>query len=327
MDGQDERTSTCDVFLVGAGLRPEDPDNNVTPDMCVPIYPASQHPHGRAPVRTDPCFPFDNCYHWFGDDMAIQIRVKAGRFTTVEGEYIELSTDEWYNMREFHREDQARIEARCAGASSPGSDVSACTPEEACGTGLPTPAEVPLPNPTILLPQAVSPNSATSLCDEGLACTCGQSPNPGSTDVLRVTEPPPKTATSLSSAVRLDALAMNSHHNSDLLEEDASYKSSRTGSRLRCGWGSTHSSLCPRGPRSGDVHIINHYDLGLEEFDMSTHLPVVSAYLDLQAHTRTQEDMPDPLLFAKKCEAITRYVAPSTWFEAAMRSLICFPGY
>ena len=31
--------------------------------MCAPIFPNETHPTGRAPVHTQPVFPFPNCYH------------------------------------------------------------------------------------------------------------------------------------------------------------------------------------------------------------------------------------------------------------------------
>ena len=64
--------------------------------MCVPIYPNTSHPEGRAAVRTEPPFPYDNCYHWsnarefnvrvrpreqgyFDDDVAIKTRIRDER--------------------------------------------------------------------------------------------------------------------------------------------------------------------------------------------------------------------------------------------------------
>ncbi|RPD56391.1 hypothetical protein L227DRAFT_614542 [Lentinus tigrinus ALCF2SS1-6] len=62
-----------DIHLIGPCLRPAHREQCITSDMCTPIYPNSDHPSGRAPVHTEPPFPFDNCYFWSG--LKMQIRV------------------------------------------------------------------------------------------------------------------------------------------------------------------------------------------------------------------------------------------------------------
>ena len=71
-------------------------EGHITPEICVPIYPNTSHPEGRAAVRTVPPFPYDNCYHWsnarefnvrvrprehvyFDDDVAIKTRIRDER--------------------------------------------------------------------------------------------------------------------------------------------------------------------------------------------------------------------------------------------------------
>ncbi|KAL1937880.1 hypothetical protein VTO73DRAFT_12773 [Trametes versicolor] len=64
------------AYLIGPGLRPENPKLCITPDMCIPIYPNTQHPvEDRETLRSDPPFPFGNCYHWFGPDMWLDLRI------------------------------------------------------------------------------------------------------------------------------------------------------------------------------------------------------------------------------------------------------------
>ncbi|KAI0701019.1 hypothetical protein C8T65DRAFT_579873, partial [Cerioporus squamosus] len=53
-----------EVYIVGPGLRPANEARCIPEDMCAPIFPATEHPSGRAPVRPKPSFPFSNCYHW-----------------------------------------------------------------------------------------------------------------------------------------------------------------------------------------------------------------------------------------------------------------------
>ena len=64
------------AMLIGSSLRNAIPEEFITPDMCTPIFPNIDHPAGRPAVHTEPPFPFTNCYHWFGPDMDIEVRVK-----------------------------------------------------------------------------------------------------------------------------------------------------------------------------------------------------------------------------------------------------------
>ncbi|KAJ2996754.1 hypothetical protein NUW54_g7204 [Trametes sanguinea] len=69
------------VSLIGTTLRPEDKEKGITSDMVIPILPNTFHPSGhRAPIRTHPTFPFDNCFHWVRNDMTVRIRRKAVRY-------------------------------------------------------------------------------------------------------------------------------------------------------------------------------------------------------------------------------------------------------
>ena len=57
--------------------------------MCLPIFPAVDHPSGRAPLRPEPAFPFMNCYHWCG--MDVKLRIKNGQFTRDMSKLVWLS--------------------------------------------------------------------------------------------------------------------------------------------------------------------------------------------------------------------------------------------
>ncbi|KAH9892022.1 hypothetical protein C8Q73DRAFT_650259, partial [Cubamyces lactineus] len=72
------------AYLVGPGPRPDEPDNFITSDMCVPIYPNTKHPSGRPPVHASPEFPVPNCCHWFGPDYECDVRVIEGVFPEEE---------------------------------------------------------------------------------------------------------------------------------------------------------------------------------------------------------------------------------------------------
>ncbi|KAI0690769.1 hypothetical protein C8T65DRAFT_745680 [Cerioporus squamosus] len=95
------------VYVVGPGLRPEDPEQCYTADMCMPIFPNTYHPTGRPPVRTVPEFPFSNCYHWFGPDISLMLRVKNRTYG--DPQYIDLPAGDYVDMEDFHGEDMNRI--------------------------------------------------------------------------------------------------------------------------------------------------------------------------------------------------------------------------
>ncbi|KAJ3009926.1 hypothetical protein NUW54_g2636 [Trametes sanguinea] len=70
-----------DVSPIGTTLRPEDEAKGITSDMVIPIFPNTFHPSGeRAPIRTHPTFPFNNCYHWIRNRRTVRIRRKAIRY-------------------------------------------------------------------------------------------------------------------------------------------------------------------------------------------------------------------------------------------------------
>ncbi|TFK90271.1 hypothetical protein K466DRAFT_485121 [Polyporus arcularius HHB13444] len=99
------------VYVVGPGLRPEDPEQCYTADMCMPIFPNTDHPTGRRPpVRTVPEFPFSNCYHWFGPDTSLMVRVKNDIYVGHgDPEYIKLPTGDYVDMEYIHQEDMNRM--------------------------------------------------------------------------------------------------------------------------------------------------------------------------------------------------------------------------
>ncbi|EIW54184.1 uncharacterized protein TRAVEDRAFT_77773, partial [Trametes versicolor FP-101664 SS1] len=68
------------VCPIAPSLRAEDKAEGYTPDMCVPIFPNTSHPRGRTPLRTEPVFPYDNCYHWAQFRTDIRVRARAEKF-------------------------------------------------------------------------------------------------------------------------------------------------------------------------------------------------------------------------------------------------------
>ncbi|KAI0350636.1 hypothetical protein OH77DRAFT_1439750 [Trametes cingulata] len=94
------------AYLVGPDPRPEEPENFITSDMYIPIFPNTNHPAGRAPVRPNSPFPFPNCSHWVGWDMERQIRVVEGVYP--EERAIKLPSEEHVDMEEYCGDDLIR---------------------------------------------------------------------------------------------------------------------------------------------------------------------------------------------------------------------------
>ncbi|KAI0645081.1 hypothetical protein C8Q79DRAFT_1119835 [Trametes meyenii] len=72
------------VHMVGPDPRPAEPENFVTSDMCIPIYPNTNHPTGRPPIHASPEFPVSKCCHWIGFDLERKVRVVEGVFPEEE---------------------------------------------------------------------------------------------------------------------------------------------------------------------------------------------------------------------------------------------------
>ncbi|KAL1937861.1 hypothetical protein VTO73DRAFT_12754 [Trametes versicolor] len=101
-------TATYAAHPIGPGIRPEDPERCITPDMCVPIFPNTYHPSGdREPVKPHPrSFPFNNGYHWFGSDVQLELRIRADDCTyTAEQCLVSLPADQQVNVERLRTRD------------------------------------------------------------------------------------------------------------------------------------------------------------------------------------------------------------------------------
>ncbi|OJT08395.1 hypothetical protein TRAPUB_734 [Trametes pubescens] len=95
----DDETFKYMAYLIGPGLRPEHPELCITPDMCIPIYPNTQHPvEDREALKSEPPFPFDHCYHWFGPDMWLDLRIVNGGRDYSLGTHTILPPDQHVKM-------------------------------------------------------------------------------------------------------------------------------------------------------------------------------------------------------------------------------------
>ncbi|OJT08394.1 hypothetical protein TRAPUB_733 [Trametes pubescens] len=96
------------VSPIAPSLRAEDKDRGYAPDMCVPIFPNTSHPLGRTPVRTDPVFPYNNCYHWAEFKTDIRVRARPEKFDERRGTL--LPSTEYIKMDDYVGEDIPRMD-------------------------------------------------------------------------------------------------------------------------------------------------------------------------------------------------------------------------
>ncbi|KAI0692636.1 hypothetical protein C8T65DRAFT_72799 [Cerioporus squamosus] len=120
------------IYPIGPSVRPPNEDECVTSAMCTPIFPNTVHPEGRAPLRTEPIFPFDNCYFWSRVNMEIRVCPRPEGFSRDDvirlpsgpgGEHIrwldyqtEDGNQQYYTNRA--RSDTIRYEAMMRGYNS-----------------------------------------------------------------------------------------------------------------------------------------------------------------------------------------------------------------
>ncbi|KAL7277708.1 hypothetical protein ACG7TL_008643 [Trametes sanguinea] len=93
-----------DVSPIATGLRAENPGRAITPDMCIPIFPNTDHPANRVPMQPMRPFPYTHCYHWF--DSILQVRVRSRPEQFDETEVVKLSSAEQMEL-EFAWTDDA----------------------------------------------------------------------------------------------------------------------------------------------------------------------------------------------------------------------------
>lgn len=95
------------VNVVAPSLREEDAGKRITAEMCSPIYPNTQHPAGREPLRPDKPFPYANCYHWSGVEMDIRVLARPEEFD--QNQAIALPLREYMRWDELQLEDALRM--------------------------------------------------------------------------------------------------------------------------------------------------------------------------------------------------------------------------
>ncbi|KAI0327929.1 hypothetical protein GY45DRAFT_1327001 [Cubamyces sp. BRFM 1775] len=104
-----------EVEPIATTLRPEDKARGITSDMCIPIFPNTDHPTGRESVRPEPegLFPYDNCYHWFHPKLVdVRIRARPEEFDETNAVAISVRTRIRTLMRLLDEDDVKAFENR-----------------------------------------------------------------------------------------------------------------------------------------------------------------------------------------------------------------------
>ncbi|EPS92963.1 hypothetical protein FOMPIDRAFT_1085559, partial [Fomitopsis schrenkii] len=58
----DKPDHKCCLAVVGQGICKSYEEAYINSSMCIPIFPATDHPLQRDTLRPEPLFPFDGCY-------------------------------------------------------------------------------------------------------------------------------------------------------------------------------------------------------------------------------------------------------------------------
>ncbi|KZP18768.1 hypothetical protein FIBSPDRAFT_863335 [Athelia psychrophila] len=61
------------VEILREGFPPRLEKEGIEPDMCTPVWPTTEHPSSRAPLRTDKPLPWKNCYHSSFDSIIVRV--------------------------------------------------------------------------------------------------------------------------------------------------------------------------------------------------------------------------------------------------------------
>ncbi|TFY50557.1 hypothetical protein EVJ58_g10999 [Rhodofomes roseus] len=94
----------CYLALVGQGLCRPDEVTCIESSMCVPIFPATEHPLSREPLRPKPAFPFPGCYQYSCNTSLVRIPNKPYLLTNA----VSLSSDDMLVNDIYVSEDSTR---------------------------------------------------------------------------------------------------------------------------------------------------------------------------------------------------------------------------
>ena len=75
----------------------------------MPISPNTGHARGRDPLRTQPPFPFPNCYFWIESRMQLRVQAIPGGFDRHAKPGIELTVGSHVDLRAAFTQDLPRM--------------------------------------------------------------------------------------------------------------------------------------------------------------------------------------------------------------------------
>lgn len=266
------------VCLVGPGLRPAYPELCITPDMCIPILPNTRHSTAdREALRSDPPFPFRNCYHWSGPDMRLDIRVvNDGRDYGV-GPRTTLPADQHVKM--VGVQDRDMWQSCCARKERDGTERVAGAPAQAGERDSQPPLVESMRSCTIRQAQSSSPAVET----EKVAFV--------GADEYAESEACRYPCEVCGGSCRAD-------DGSECSDEHSSRSSMDTAPE---GSGDCDCSDCTES--LDDMGIF-----GLNGDPQDYLLPIVKVSLDIGAHFKDDSDVPDPMEFMRQRDALVRCV-------------------
>ncbi|KZP19685.1 hypothetical protein FIBSPDRAFT_1045297 [Athelia psychrophila] len=61
------------VEILREGFPPRSEKEGIEADMCTPVWPTTEHPSSRAPLRTNNPLPWNNCYHSSFDSIIVRV--------------------------------------------------------------------------------------------------------------------------------------------------------------------------------------------------------------------------------------------------------------
>lgn len=94
----------CLVRLAGLGMPKDEPEQFITSDMCVPIFPATEHPAGRRPSRPTKPFPFSDFYLHTWVYATVRFPLQSVDY----GDAWEITVDDQEDHADYMTEDQEK---------------------------------------------------------------------------------------------------------------------------------------------------------------------------------------------------------------------------
>ena len=116
------------ISPIGTTLRPEEPERGLTPDMVIPIAPNIAHGQEGRLIESETPFPFTSCFHWFGNNITVRIKVLfKDQYDHTHG--VRVSSFEHVRLKKIFESDRRRFLAfndrKREAARSPTRDSSA----------------------------------------------------------------------------------------------------------------------------------------------------------------------------------------------------------